>query len=152
MHRFPTKEALFFASAQRFREVSPRPRLADDDTEQPLEELKEACRVLLRHSLNPRTIGFFRVAIGVAERVVGLSEFILDWDNENALQIQKIVLKAQRKRVFERHSAASIATAVIGVMVSNPINRALLGDAQFKDEHLTDLYFSQMWAIFLSMA
>jgi len=48
-------------------------------------------------------------------------------------------------------SATALATVLVSTMLSNPINRAMMGDPQFVSEHSAALYFSQNWAIFLSM-
>ena len=151
VRRYPTKEALLIAAVGLFRSRSVTQGTPDDEDLPPLEALRQVCRRLFLHSISPTSVAFFRLCAAEVERTPTLGSFALAWDDENARAVQKRVLNAQSAGHFSRQSAASIATFVIGVMCSNPVNRTLLQDPFFADEHNLELYFSEMWTLVIAM-
>jgi hypothetical protein len=63
-----------------------------------------------------------------------------------------VILRVQRTGRMQRLSATTLATMMIGMLLSNPVNRAMLGDPQFRTEHGLELYFSQVWSLLFAMA
>lgn len=152
MRRYDSKSALFLAAVERYRKRAQRRIWGEASSEEPLEELRDSCRKVLAHALSDDSIAFFRVSAASVARVPGLSDLILKWDQDIRIHIERVVLRAQSAGLFQRHSAAALSTMAMALMVSNPINRAMLGDSALLDDHGGELYFSSMWALFLAMA
>lgn len=152
MTRFNDKGGLFLAVARQRRDKSGDYLWTQRKGAGALEDFRDVCRKLLEFTLLPETVAMFRIFASETENIPGLSELIMEWDDYNAHQIEEKILIAQEEGYFQKQSAASMATMAIGIMGSNPINRAVLGDPQFLDQRFIDLYFSQMWSIFMLMA
>lgn len=152
MTRFSDKGQLFLAVAKQHRARSGDYLWTPSEGAAPIEDYRQVCRRMLDFSLTPRTVAMFRIFAAEVEAIPGLSETIMEWDDYNASQIEKKIISAQESGYFQRQSASSLATMTIGVMGSNPMNRAALLDPQFSDARYIDLYFSQMWAMFMLMA
>lgn len=45
-----------------------------------------------------------------------------------------------------------MATCLIGVFISNPVNRTAIGDPQFRDPLLLQAYFDGLWKVVLDTA
>jgi len=151
-HRFPNKDVLLMAVAERVvsADIDMLVPIAANK-EAPLDHLRMVCRNLLAHATNPDVAALFRVYTGEARRVPELSELLVRLNIDLERRIERIVLDIQEQGAFQRFSATAVSVSVIGMMISNPLNRLMMGDEQFVDPHRTELYFSQMWAIFLAM-
>ncbi len=154
LHRFPDKDSLLLAAGESHIEQSlavlhASLRFADPE---PMEALRDGCRQLLNLALRPATIAFFRVAINEAARIPALSARLIWSSDEFERAYQRLLLSAQDAGTFQRHSASTLATALVGTFLSNPLNRAALGDPLLREEHHVEIYFSQAWSVFLAAA
>lgn len=153
IHRFPDKDALLIAVAEReihaaIEELHATLRYADPD---PMEALRDGCRYLLSVAIN-RAPAFYRMAINETQRIKDLSKIMVWSSDEYERAFVRLILAAQNAGTFQRHSASTLATAVIGTFMSNPLNRLLMGDPLMHDELHLDIYFSQAWSVFLAAA
>jgi len=153
LHRYPDKDALLVAVASRhiyaaMDELHATLRYADPNA---MEALRDGCRYLLSAALNS-TPAFYRMAINEAQRIKDLSVMMVWSSDEYERAFVRLILAAQNAGTFQRHSAATLATAVIGTFMSNPLNRLLMGDPLMRDELHVDTYFSQAWSVFLAAA
>src|SRR3546814_7930262 len=89
----------------------------------------------------------FRVLLGEGGRMPQMAELVIRSNDMFAVGIERVVLAAQEGGQFRQYSAAAVATTAIGLMSSNPVNRAMLGDPQFHDPQSVQSYFSQAWDI-----
>jgi AcrR family transcriptional regulator len=154
VHRFPAKEDLLVAAVERkiaeMLEVMivPEPE-SDEDL---LDALRGAFQRLLNKVLEPRTLGYLRLMMNEVVRFPQIGEMIIAWNEALVASYVRLILRAQDAGYFRRFNAKTIAHMGIGVMLSNPANRGIFGDETFHSEHSIDLYFSEMWAVFLTMA
>ena len=153
LHRFRDKDALLIAVARRhihaaMDELHATLRYADPN---PMEALRDGCRYLLSVALNS-TAAFYRMAINEAQRIKDLSIMMVWSSDEYERAFVRLILAAQNAGTFQRHSASTLATAVVGTFMSNPLNRVLMGDPLMRDELNIDIYFSQSWSVFLAAA
>lgn len=153
MHRFPSKEALLIAVADQAIGTAVDTFMAPPpENDEPLAHIRSVCHRLLLHSTSAEGASLFRVYSAEAGRIPALSDLAIRYNNDLERRIEQLILSAQKNGAFQRFSASAVATAMIGMMLSNPLNRRILGDEQFVDPHRIDLYFSQMWAILLMMS
>jgi len=154
LHRFPDKDTLLVAVAERqihkaVAELHATLRYMDPDS---MDALRDACRFLLSAALKPSTSAFYRMAINETQRIEALAAMMVWSSDEHERAFRRLILAAQNAGTFQRHSAATLATAVIGTFMSNPLNRLLMGDPLMRDELHVDTYFSQAWSVFLAAA
>jgi hypothetical protein len=81
-----------------------------------------------------------------------LGELTIAWNEALIASYVRFVLRAQQAGHFRCFGARAIAEMAIGIMLSNPLNRTLLGDAKFAESDGADIYFSEMWAILAALA
>lgn len=117
-----------------------------------MERLHGVCRTMLFAAAIPENYAIFRVLLGEIGRLPQIAELVIRSNDMIAMGIERIVLAAQEGGKFKDYSAAAVATTAIGLMSSNPVNRAMLGDPLFHDKQSVEQYFSQTWDIFLLMA
>ena len=154
IHRFPDKDALLAAVAERhihgaMDELHSMLRYDDPD---PMSALRDACRFLLSVAMKPATAAFYRMAINETQRIETLASMMVWSSDEYERAFVRLILAAQNAGTFQRHSAPTLATAVIGTFMSNPLNRLLMGDPLMRDELHIDIYFSEAWSVFLAAA
>lgn len=151
--RYADKEALFarFCEQHCAEIVAYAGDEVVGDDEDHVLALRALCERMMTHALEPLNIGFHSRCTGEIGLRPALAERIIAMNDMLEKRIENRLLAAQRSGAFQRFSAAALATVLVGVMLSNPINRAAMGDPQFTDGHGAGLYFSQNWAIFLSM-
>ncbi len=151
--RFPQKDALLLAVAEKWAKKSLHNILEIKDfVSDPLDVCRTTFRRLLSMATDPAEAALYGVFLGEVGRNTKLSECLILNNDRLAEGLQRVILRAQTVGCFQGYSARSIATTAIATMVSNPLNRAMAGDPQFHIAHSTDLYFSEMWAIFQRMA
>jgi AcrR family transcriptional regulator len=154
VHRFPTKDDLLIAVADRkLKDMLAATAIREDElTENLLDTLHSALRRLLTLFLEPDMLGYCRMSMNETQRLPIIGKLSIEWNEAVVESYVRLILKAQKAGHFRRFSARTMADMAIGVMLSNPFNRALLGDPGFQDPHKIDVYFSEMWAIFVAMA
>src|SRR3546814_137942 len=153
MHRFADKDALLYAVVDRWLSARLADILAPAATlKDPMERLRGVCREMLLAAVTPHNYAMFRVLLGEVGRMPQMAELVIRSNDMFAVGIERVVLAAQEGGQFRQYSAAAVATTAIGLMSSNPVNRAMLGDPQFHDPQSVQSYFSQAWDIFLLMA
>lgn len=152
-HRFADKDVILVAVAERWAIRTLENIMARDGiSSESLDVFRKVCRKLLSMATAPAEAALYGVFLGEVARIPELTEVLISNNDKLAVEIERIVLRAQEAGLFKQYSAATIATSAIGIMVSNPLNRAMVGDLQFRSDHQIDLYFSTMWSIFQIMA
>jgi AcrR family transcriptional regulator len=148
-HRFPNKGDLFLAvielaaSDQRRRILTPASALAGP----PLEALRHVCWMTFDNACADDLVAFNRLVMAETphNRVAG--EVLIRLNDRFAHELESLILRAQRDGAFAGEDPAAVSTALIGIFVSNPLNRRSLGDPQFADEKRRRRYFDEMWAL-----
>ena len=74
-------------------------------------------------------------------------EVLIRLNDVYARELEILVVRAQREGLFKGQDPGHTATALIGVFLSNPLNRRAFGDPQFKDQALRNKYFDSLWAL-----
>lgn len=152
-HRFGDKDVILIAVSESWAKKTLENIMSSDGAStEPLDVFRKVCRKLLSMATAPAEAALYGVFLGEVGRIPQLTEVLISNNDKLAVQIERIVLRAQEAGLFKQCSAATIATSAIGIMVSNPLNRAMVGDPQFRSDHQIDLYFSTMWSIFQIMA
>jgi AcrR family transcriptional regulator len=152
-HRFRNKDELLVATLRWSRKYGILASvLARPGIEEPLDDLREVCRILLMSVTAPSSVTYFRILLGELGRLPVIGEVLLAENDEIAAVLQDLILKVQQAGHMQRLSANTLATTIIGMLLSNPVNRGMLGDPRFGSPHELELYFSQVWALLLSMA
>jgi len=154
VHRFPDKDALLVAVAERhineaIAELHAVIRYTDAE---PMDALRDGCRYLLAVAMKPSTAAFYRMAINETQRIKALATIMVWSSDEYERAFLRLLLAAQNAGSFQRHSASTLATTVVGTFMSNPLNRLLMGDPLMGDELHIETYFSQAWSVFLAAA
>jgi AcrR family transcriptional regulator len=147
LNRFRDKEALLIAIVEmrmRRLEVRLRPSEAVLATK-PLEAIKEACRLMLEVAVDPEGIDFYRLCLAHAGKFPEITVATTRWNDRWLADLQALIERAQRAGAFEGRDPALLATGLIGAFISNPVNRAALGDTQFRDPAPLRRYFNGMW-------
>src|SRR3546814_15452219 len=108
-----------------------------------MERLRGVCREMLLAAVTPHNYAMFRVLLGEVGRMPQMAELVIRSNDMFAVGIERVVLAAQEGGQFRQYSAAAVATTAIGLMSSNPVHRAMLGDPQFHDPQSAQSYFSQ---------
>ena len=152
-HRFADKDVILIAVAESWAKKTLENIMAwDGDSAEPLDVFRKVCRKLLSMATDPADAALYGIFLGEVGRIPELTQVLISNNDKLAVEIERIVLGAQEAGLFKQYSAATIAASAIGIMVSNPLNRAMVGDLQFRNDHQIDLYFSNMWSIFQTMA
>ena len=120
--------------------------------QEPVAALRQLSWAILRTIVSDDVVGFHRAAIGEVGLRPALSARLLSQNDDFERRIESYILAAQREGHFQRLSGAALSRTLLGAMMSNPLNRAIIGDADFQDEHKLGLYSSDAWAIFASLA
>lgn len=153
VHRFPTKEDLLSAVVDhRIAITLNQSAVREDESDDVLEAIRSAFRRLLGYVLSPSSLGFARLIMHEAPRIADVGVKTIASNEALVVSYVRLILRAQEAGYFRRYSANTMAHMAIGIMMSNPVNRAMLGDPAFFDPHKIDMYFSEMWAVFLTMA
>jgi AcrR family transcriptional regulator len=148
-HRFPDKSALFIAALElgvgeyRQQIFTPATLLIG----KPLEAVRYACRATFDSVCGEEFVAFFRLMIAETARNAVAGELLVQLNDRFADELEILVVRAQREGLFAGQDPAAAATALIGVFLSNPLNRRAFGDPQFKDEARRDRYFNSLWAV-----
>jgi len=153
IHRLPSKEVLLSAVVDsRTAIMLELNAFLEDESDDILEAIRSTFRSLLDYVLSPASLGFARLIMHEVPRVADVGVKAIAFNEALVISNARLVLRAQQAGYFRRYSANTLAHLAIGVMLSNPVNRAMLGDPAFFDPHKIDMYFSEMWAVFLTMA
>jgi len=148
-HRFPDKNGLliavfeFWAGEHRQRVFTPASVLAGH----PIDAVRHACRATFDNACVEDFVAFYRLAMAVAEQNPVVGEVLIRLNDRFAAELEALVMRAQRVGLFAGQDPADTATALIGVFLSNPLNRRALGDVQFQDAERQDRYFEALWAL-----
>src|SRR5690606_31252476 len=111
----------------------------------PLDAVRHACWVTFKNVCDEDFVGFYRVAVAESARNPVAGEVLIRLNDLFAHELENLVVRAQREGLFAGQDPEATATGLIGVFVSNPINRRAFGDPQFKDEALRRRYFDSLW-------
>lgn len=153
LHRFKTKEDLFQATVDRYCvNLTAGIMETGDDSTEPLVRLRTVCRNIMELALGDRNMMFFRNCGTEIYRFPDLAARLAVVSEDLDRDIAAVILDAQSHGLFRQYSAQALANVVVGSMLSNPLNRASMGDPAFLDRRRRELYFSQTWALFAGMA
>jgi AcrR family transcriptional regulator len=148
-HRFPDKNALLIAAIElsggeyRQKVFTPAAVLAG----KPLEAVRHACRMTFENVCEEDFVAFYRLAIAESAKNPAAGDVLIQLNDRFADELEILVVRAQREGLFAGQDPAATATGLIGVFLSNPINRRAFGDPQFKDEARRNRYFEALWAL-----
>lgn len=154
LSRFPDKEALLLAVVEMRmrrteRALQPPEVLA---LVRPLEALKESCRLMLELAVDETGLDFYRLCLAHVGKFPQISVLTMQWNDRWAGDLATIVERAQRAGAFPGRDPQMLATGLIGAFISNPVNRAALGDPQFRDPAALRRYFDGMWSFIRDLA
>jgi AcrR family transcriptional regulator len=113
----------------------------------PLEAVRNACRSTFDSVCDEDFVSFYRVIIAETARNPTAGEVLIRLNDLYARELEVLVIRAQREGLFVGQDPEHTATALIGVFLSNPLNRRAFGDPQFKDKIRQDKYFDSLWAL-----
>jgi AcrR family transcriptional regulator len=114
----------------------------------PLDTLKELCALMLESCVLQWVIDFYCLCLAHVVRFPAISTMVLRWNDRLAFDLALLVERAQRSGAFPGRDPAVVATGLIGAFISNPVNRAALGDPRFRDPILLRQYFEGLWSFF----
>jgi AcrR family transcriptional regulator len=115
----------------------------------PMDTLKELCALMLENAVLQEVIDFYCLCLAHVLKFPAISTVVLRWNDRLASDLAVLVERAQRSGAFPSRDPAMVATGLIGAFISNPINRAALGDPQFRDPIPIRQYFDGLWSFFL---
>jgi AcrR family transcriptional regulator len=148
--RFGSKTGLFHAVIARNTErlvqiaEAAAPTHAD-----PVEALKDSCRLMLDFMLQPDMVSLHRILIAEALRFPELGEYVL----ETCMRPFDDLLKRQLAAAVQARQIAAkdlerTFTLMSGLMTGWPVQHSLLGRQVFKTRAEHDAYFEDAWALF----
>ena len=148
LNRFPDKESLMLAVVDmRVRRLHTRLDLTEAElAAKPVDTLKEACRRMLEIAVDPDGMDFYRLCLAHTAKFPEITTATMRWNDRWADDLEGLIRRAQRTGAFEGRDPAMLATGLIGAFISNPVNRAALGDQQFRDPAGLRRYFDGMWS------
>jgi TetR/AcrR family transcriptional repressor of mexJK operon len=115
----------------------------------PLDTLKELSALMLENCVSQEVIDFFCLCLAHVVKFPAISVAVLRWNDRLAADLAVLVERAQRSGAFPGRDPAMVATGLIGAFISNPINRAALGDVQFREPLPLRQYFDGLWSFFV---
>ena len=154
VHRFADKEALLLAvvDARMHRLVTSVIEPEAMLSAKPLETLRDSCSLMYQGVLASDYVEFYRLCIAEAARFPGISARFIAFNDRLASDLEGLVMRAQRAGAFNGMKPSTIATSLIGVFISNPLNRLTLGDPQFSSAQFRHSYFQEMWELVIAHA
>jgi len=112
----------------------------------PMLALKETCRTILNAVVTEDSVKLYLIGTGNVANFPAITEVSLRENDRWAANLAAMVARAQRTGAFAGHDPAMVATGMIGAFISNPINRTVLGDPQFRDPVALNRYFEGLWS------
>jgi AcrR family transcriptional regulator len=154
LSRFRDKEALLFAVIDVWLWRLLRAMLPSEAvlSAKPLDALKDTCRQMLQCIVTEEAVDFYRLCIAQAPKFPAISAAFIRVNDQLARDLETLVKRAQRAGAFPGRDPAMMATCLIGVFISNPVNRTAMGDPQFRDPLLLQAYFDGLWQVVLDTA
>ena len=147
--RFPDKSDLLIAAIELFG-AEHRQSLFTTAVvlaQTPLDAVRNACRATFDSACDEEFVSFFRLIIAETARNPLAGEVLIRLNDLYAQELEILVVRAQREGLFAGQDPGHTATALIGVFLSNPLNRRAFGDPQFKDKARQNKYFDSLWAL-----
>lgn len=147
--RFPDKSDLLIAAIELFGAEHLQSLLTTAVVlaHTPLAAVRSACRATFDSVCDEEFVSFFRLVIAETARNPTAGEVLIRLNDVYARELEILVVRAQREGLFKGQDPGHTATALIGVFLSNPLNRRAFGDPQFKDQALRNKYFDSLWAL-----
>jgi AcrR family transcriptional regulator len=151
LNRFQDKETLLIAVVelgvwQLHKRLMPTESML---AAKPLDTLKGVCRLMLETSTAQEIIDFYSLCIAHVAKFPAISTITIRWNDRLAADLGVMIERAQRSGAFPGRDPAMVATGLIGVFISNPVNRAALRDPQFRDSAQIQQYFDGLWSFFV---
>ena len=149
LSRFPDKESLLLAVVEmRVRRVERALQPPEILTlVKPLEALKQACQSMLELAVDADGLAFYRLCLAHVGKFPQITAMTMQWNDRWAAELKSIIERSQRGGAFAGRDPEMLATGLIGAFISNPANRAALGDPQFHDPAGLRRYFDGMWSL-----
>jgi TetR/AcrR family transcriptional repressor of mexJK operon len=147
--RFPDKNDLLLAAIELFAAEHRQSLItaAVVLAQTPLDAVRSACKATFDGVCDEEFVSFFRLAIAETARNPAAGAVLIRHNELYAQELEVLIVRAQREGFFVGQDPESTATALIGVFLSNPLNRRAFGDLQFKDETRRLRYFDSLWAL-----
>ncbi len=149
--RFGSKEDLFAAViTEKSRDLIERVEAAETAHADPLEALKETCRLYMDFMLSPDTISLQRVMIAEIGRFPDLATMVLSecMDAFRVLLKRQLAAAAEAGRMVVKDVELT-HTVLISLFTGNPVKQALFGQSAFPGAKGRDEYFQAAWALFI---
>ena len=148
LNRFQDKERLFVAVVEMrmmtFRQNTTPPSVMGSN---PLDALREWCWLMLENVVKPEGVQFYCLCLAHVGRFPAISSTTLRWNDLLLADLEALLRRAQQSGAFAGRDIAPLSTGMIGVFISNPLNRAALGDPQFSDPVQRRQYFDSLWKL-----
>jgi AcrR family transcriptional regulator len=149
--RFGSKEGLFTdvinRRGQRLIEVA---ESAETTHENPIEALKQCCRLFFDFLLQPDMISLHRILVAEVGRFPELGEHVLDNCMGPFKDLVNRLLRAASDAGQIRVGDPDLTQALmIGLLTGWPLQQALLRRLVFKTEAERDVFFEAAWDLFL---
>jgi AcrR family transcriptional regulator len=147
LSRFPDKKALLLATVEmqswRFLAtiMPPETMLAA----KPVDTLREVCRLMLEAVVTEESAAFFGLCLAHIAKFPEVGVLGLRFNDRMLADLEVLIRRAQRSGAFQGRDPATMATGLVGVFISNPLNRTALGDPQFRDPVALGRYFDSLW-------
>jgi AcrR family transcriptional regulator len=151
LSRFPDKKALLLAAVEmrtwRFLAsiTPPEPMLVA----KPLDTLREVCRLMLEAVVTEESVRFLGLCLSHMEKFPEVGAIGLRFNDRMLADLEVLIRRAQRSGAFKGRDPATMATGLVGIFISNPLNRTALGDPQFRDPVTLGRYFDGLWGYVL---
>ncbi len=149
--RFASKEGLFLevvhGQARRLFEAA---STAETAQENPIEALKESCRLFFDFVLKPDVVQLERILVAEVGRFPELGEHLLDdlmapmWG-----LINRLLRAAAAAGQIRMHDPEMTHILMISLLAGWPTQQALFGRTPFPTQEAADTYFDAAWAMFL---
>jgi AcrR family transcriptional regulator len=149
LSRFRDKETLLFAVVDVWLWRLRRAMLPSEAvlSAKPLDALKDTCRQMLQSIVSEESVDFYRLCIAQAPKFPKISAAFIRVNDQLAEDLEILVQRAQRTGAFPGRDPAMMATCLIGVFISNPVNRTTIGDPHFRDPPMLQAYFDGLWEL-----
>jgi AcrR family transcriptional regulator len=149
--RFANKERLFAIFCEEHCDAFTDEVMRQEQGSDPVAGLRAIAMSLLGHALAPDNIAFQSNCGGELGKRPAIAARVIAINDRLERDLERRILAAQADGFFCRFDARALATVLVSTMLSNPINRAMMGDPQFATRTTARHYFDTNWAIFLAM-
>jgi AcrR family transcriptional regulator len=149
--RFTSKEGLFTeVISERARRLLEVAEAAEASAVDPIEALKESCRLYFDFVQKPASIQLHRILVAEVVRFPGLGDHVIQNCREPFKALLRRLLQAAMDAGQIRQADPYLTLALLGGLLTGwPVQNALLGREPFGSPEESDAYFEAAWGLFL---